>query len=182
MSTSEVPVPVGEPLRGRLVRVRAATGDIVRVVIDELGDTIVIARPDSVTSWLRDVANGSRRQLAGSVFRRDAILCVLDAEPIRFPDGAATDQLARARARRVVSRERRGTAPDRMFTLVCAAVRHADAIEAPEPLRAADPGWNDRFIETDEDLREAALAYARGLSPADRARLGRSARRRGDGT
>lgn len=54
-----------------------------------------------------------------------------------------------------------------------AAVRHADAIERPEDLDERRPDWHERFMQTDEDLREAALAFARSLGKADRERLGR---------
>lgn len=57
-----------------------------------------------------------------------------------------------------------------LHRLVVGAVRHADAIELPEAEHG--PDYHERFIATDEDLREAALAFARSLSPVDRKRLG----------
>lgn len=69
------------------------------------------------------------------------------------------------RTRASVARARRG-GDNRLRDLVVAAVRHADQIES----KVDDP---DAFMQTDEDLREAALAFERSLSAADRERLGR---------
>lgn len=60
-----------------------------------------------------------------------------------------------------------------LHRLVRGAVKHADAIEHPEDRDARKPDWHERFMRTAEELREAALDFARSLSKADRERLGR---------
>ena len=74
--------------------------------------------------------------------------------------------------RRVTSRAHRGTTDNTLRSLVRAAVRMADAIERPEDPEP-HPDACQRFIAADEELREACLAFTRGLSATDRARLAR---------
>jgi hypothetical protein len=55
--------------------------------------------------------------------------------------------------------------------LVRAAVRFADVIETPESVYTLSDSYNRAFMACDEEMREAALAYARGLMDHDRKRL-----------
>ena len=55
--------------------------------------------------------------------------------------------------------------------LVRAAVRFADVIETPESAYTLSDGYSRAFMHADEELREATIAYARGLSDGDRKRL-----------
>lgn len=65
------------------------------------------------------------------------------------------------------------TRPDPILRrLVVAAVRLADVIEVPESAATTTDEYNRRFMAADEELREASLAYARGLGESDRRRLG----------
>jgi hypothetical protein len=57
------------------------------------------------------------------------------------------------------------------YRLLVAAVKYADALEQPEA--AQGPDFHERFMAADEENREAALAFARPLTKADRERLGR---------
>lgn len=60
-----------------------------------------------------------------------------------------------------------------MLDLMRAAVRFVGVIEMPESEYTLSDDYNRAFMQADEGVREATLAYARSLSDADRRRLGR---------
>lgn len=57
--------------------------------------------------------------------------------------------------------------------LVRAAVRMADVLAVPESARTLSDSYLHTFMQCDEELREAAIAYANGLPDHDRERLAR---------
>ncbi len=66
------------------------------------------------------------------------------------------------------------TRPDSSLRrLVRAAIRLADVLDCPESAYTLSDEYNRKFMAIDEDLREATLAYARGLLDHDRKRLAR---------
>jgi len=60
---------------------------------------------------------------------------------------------------------------DHVFPLVRAAVRFAAVLETPEGPHTLSDEYTSSFMHADEELREAALAIYRSLSPRERERI-----------